>query len=221
MTAQQLIADDILEVSPSDRIEQVLQWMEEFKVTVLPVVNNRGIFLGVLHDFVLLGADDKSKAVSSLKVPLPQPTIHKSKHIYDVITEFGKIDISFIPVVGDNDDYLGVITIDHFMHILSEISSLNQPGSIIVLEVNDRDYSMYEISRIIEENDARILNSFISARPDSTKIYVTLKINQSDVRPIIQSFQRYGYTISNLFTEKSYSDEMKDRYDLFMKYLNM
>lgn len=221
MTAYQLIADDILEVNPSDSITKVLQWMEEFKMTVLPVVSKNGMYLGVIHDFLLLGASDKNLPISSLKIPLPQPVIHRGKHLYDVITAFGKIDINFLPVVGDKCEYLGVIGTDHFIKILSEVSSLNQPGSIIVLDVNERDYSLHEISKIVEENDARILNTFISEKPDSTKVYVTLKINKSDIRPIIQSFERYGYTISNLFTEKSFDDEMNDRYEQFMNYLNM
>lgn len=221
MTAYQLIADDILEVTPSDRIGKVLQWMEEFNMPVLPVVNSKGIYLGVLHDFLLLGASDKDKAISSLNIPLPQPFIDKNKHLYDVITAFGKLDITFLPVVNDKCEYLGVITVEHFIKQLSEVSSLNQPGSVIVLEVNERDYSLNEISRIVEENDARILNSFISAKPDSTTVYVTLKINKEDIRPIIQSLERHSYTISNLFTEKSYDDEMNDRYEQFMNYLNM
>lgn len=221
MTAYQLIADDILEVTPSDRIGKVLQWMEEFNMTVLPVVNTRGQYLGVLHDFLLLGAADKNKAISSLNIPLPQPAIDKDKHLYDVITAFGKLDITFLPVVNDKCEYLGVITVEHFIKQLSAVSSLNQPGSVIVIEVNERDYSLHEISRIVEENDARILNSFVSAKPDSTTVYVTLKINKEDVRAIIQSFERHSYIISNLFTEKSYDEEMNDRYEQFMNYLNM
>ncbi|MFT6844304.1 MAG: acetoin utilization protein AcuB [Flavobacteriales bacterium] len=221
MTAHQLITDDILEVSPSDRIEKVLQWMEEFNMTVLPVVSNRGMYLGVIHDFVLLGSADKEKPISHLNIPLPQPAIFKGKHLYDVISAFGKLDINFLPVIGDKAEYLGVISLDHFIKSLSEISSLNQAGSVVILEVNERDYSLHEISQIVEENDARILNSFISAKPDSTTVYVTIKINKEDVRPIIQSFERFGYTISNLFTEDSYNKEMNDRYEQFMNYLNM
>lgn len=221
MNAHQLIADDILEVTPSDRIYKVLQWMEDFKVTVLPVVNSQGIYLGVIHDFLLLGTPDKDYPISKLNIPLPQPSVNKNKHLLDVITAFGKSDIHFLPVIDDHEKYQGVITLDHFIKVLSEVSSLNEVGSIIVLAVNERDYSLHEISQIVEENDARILNSFISANPNSTKTYVTLKINKQDVRPIVQSFERYEYVVSNLFTEKSYTDELNDRFEQFMNYLNM
>jgi hypothetical protein len=95
------------------------------------------------------------------------------------------------------------------------------PGGIIILEVSENDYSMAEISRIVESNDARIIGAFFTTRNDSTLIDLTLKINNIDLNPVIQTFERYNYTIKATFAEKDDLDDLRERYDSLMNYLNI
>ena len=72
-----------------------------------------------------------------------------------------------------------------------------------------------------ESNDAKVLGMFVSTFPDSTRMEVSLKINKIDVRPILQTFTRYNYTIKASFTEDTYSESLQDRYNELMNYLNI
>jgi hypothetical protein len=95
------------------------------------------------------------------------------------------------------------------------------PGGIIVLQMADSSYSMSEISQIVESNDAKILNMCLRNYEESTQVEITIKLNVFDVVPVIQTFQRYNYTISAVFGEKDDLDELRDRYDALMNYLNI
>ena len=100
-------------------------------------------------------------------------------------------------------------------------AAINQPGSIIVLEMTQNDYSLSEIAQIIESNDAKILSMYITSRIDSTLLDVILKINKQDLNAIIQTFSRYNYTIKASYGEKEDPEDLRDRFDSLMNYLNV
>jgi acetoin utilization protein AcuB len=52
-------------------------------------------------------------------------------------------------------------------------------------------------------------------------IDLTLKINDIDLNPVIQTFERYNYTIKATFAEKDDLDDLKERYDALMNYLSI
>ena len=98
----------------------------------------------------------------------------------------------------------------------------NISGAVIVLEMNAHDYSMAQIARIVEDNDAKILSSHVTSISNTFKIEVTLTINQNDLTSIIRSFMRFDYTIKGTFQGKNrYEDVLRKNYDQFMVYLNV
>jgi hypothetical protein len=98
---------------------------------------------------------------------------------------------------------------------------LNNPGGIIILELNDKDYLLTEIAQIVESNDAKVLGMYLTTFPDSTRIEITLKINKIDVGPVLQTFIRYNYTIKASFSEDTYTESLQERYNSLMNYLNI
>ena len=96
------------------------------------------------------------------------------------------------------------------------------PGGVIVLEMNAYDYSLAQIARIVEDNDAKILSSNVTSINNSFKIEVTLKINHTDLTSIIRSFMRFDYTIkASLQGKNRHEDVLRNNYDQFMLYLNV
>ena len=90
-----------------------------------------------------------------------------------------------------------------------------------MLEMPKRDYSLAEISRIIESEGVAILISFLTADKDSEKVYVTVKINTQDAQHAIATLQRHEYHIRASFSEETYFEDLKERYDALMSYLNV
>ncbi|PCJ77862.1 MAG: CBS domain-containing protein [Flavobacteriales bacterium] len=194
--------------------------MDEFKVSHLPVVE--GVkFLGLVAEPDLLDLNSPEEKISHCDLNMLNSPVYEHQHIFEVVKTISDLNISIIPVLNEKENYIGSITLRHLMHIIAELSLVSGPGSTIVLEMNTNDYSLSEISQIIEGNDARILGTYLTSHPNSTKIEVTVKVNKSDLGAILQTFNRYDYTVSASYDQGDYGDILKDRYDSLMNYLNI
>jgi acetoin utilization protein AcuB len=194
--------------------------MEEYRVSQLPVVKS-GKFLGMITEDDALEIEDMSSKLKKYELRLLRLYVLGSQHIFDIIKMVSEFKLSLVPVVDLNMVYAGSITLDILINKVAGFASINQPGSTIVLDLNVNDYSMSEIARIVEGNDAKILSSFITSSPDSTRLELTLKINQVDIGGVIQTFNRYNYLVSATFQESKMDEYLHKRYDELMKYLDI
>ncbi len=220
MTALELINDEIPPLKHSDSAEKALNWMDEFKVSHLPVLKN-GNFVGLISESDLLDQMDVEKTLDELFQHLPRPYVLSKDHIYQVLSRLSELKLTLIPVLGDNEDFLGCVTSQQLMQIFAKTGSIKEHGGIIVLEMALIDYSLAQIAQIVESNDAKILSSFIMSTPDSTNIEVTLKINKMELDRIIRTFERYDYIIKASFQKSNHDSDLKYRYDALMNYLNL
>lgn len=220
MIAKDLITDGIVPLKTSDTGATGLKLMEEYKVSHLPIVNNIDL-LGLISEEDLYNHNNLDDVIGNHTLSLNRSSIDHYGHIYEVINIFTEQKLTLLPVVDKSDSYLGVITLPALVQKFAEKSGILNPGGIIVLELNEADYSMTEISTIVESNDAKILNSFVTAHADSTKIEVTLKLNRLDIYPVLQTFYRYNYIVLASFSESNYMNGLKDRFDSLMSYLNV
>ncbi|MCS6819959.1 MAG: hypothetical protein NZ522_08400, partial [Chitinophagales bacterium] len=131
------------------------------------------------------------------------------------------LKISIIPVLDEDENYLGVITADSLLRALCHFSSWQEEGSIIEIEMPSRNYSLYEIARLVEGNNLKILSSFTHLRPDTQTTVVTLKINSLNLESIVSAFERYGISVNGVYHETEYSEDLRERYDSLMRYLNV
>ncbi|MFC1731910.1 CBS domain-containing protein [candidate division KSB1 bacterium] len=220
MIPKDLISASIIPLKTSDTGSDALNLMDELKVSHLPIVNNVD-FLGLISEEDIYNLNDLAAPIGDHKLSIKRSFIDKYQHIYDAIKLISELNLSLIPVLDDKNKYIGVITlqklIEHFAHTLS----INNPGGIIVLEINTSDYLLSEIAQIVESNDAKILSFYVTSYEDSTKMELTIKINRMDINGLLQTFNRYNYTIVASFSEKDYLDDLMERYDSLMNYLNI
>jgi CBS domain-containing protein len=220
MIAKELISNDIAPLHTSDTALQALSWMEEYRVSHLPIVNNID-FLGLISEEDIYKISDFEEPVGNHLLSISKQYIFGDQHLYDVIKTISSQHLTLLPVLNESRQYLGVITIADLVTSISEMAAVENPGGIIILELNQNDYSLTEITQIIETNDAKILSLYITSHPDTTKIELTIKVNKMDIRPIIQTLNRYDYTIKASFAEAEYYDDLLDRYNSLMNYLNI
>lgn len=192
--------------------------MDDWKVSHLPVVDGP-LLVGLLDENTLLGYDDEKVRVSEL--PLLEHRVDKEDHIFEVIKIISDFKLSTVPVVGEEGRYLGEISLSSVMGYLAEMDSVRSEGAVIVLEMNMVDYSLVEIARLVEENDAKILSATITNLEGSRLSEVSLKINKTAIRGIIQGFQRFDYKIKAYYDAPNYEDDMRRRYDELMRYLDI
>jgi len=218
MRAIELITEEIPPLTHTDTGEKALRWMDEFKVSHLSVLKN-GNFVGVLSESDVLDKMDLDQTLDVLFDHLPRPYVLSQAHIYEVLAKMSDLHISIMPILDENESYLGCTSVYHLMSLIANTGSIKEIGGILVLEVNTLDYSMAQIAQIVESNNARILSSYIMSSPDSTKLEVTLKINQVELGSIIRTFERYDYVIKASFQRSEADDDTQTRYESLMKFL--
>lgn len=207
-----------LKTSDTGRI--ALSWMEDFRVLHLPIVNHLG-FLGLISEFDIYDFNNLDEPVGNHTLSLASAFVYDHQHIYDVLRLMQQQHLSLIPVIDENDNYLGSISLQSLLEHFAKSLSVSDPGGVIVLEMSAMDYSLSEIARIVESNDAKILSLFVHSWPESTRIEVTLKINRVELGSVLQTFNRYNYNIKAIFSEQDDLDDLRERYDSLMNYLNI
>ena len=219
MTALDLLANDIVPLRTSDTGEEALEVMRDFYVQHLPVVNDREL-LGLVGENDILD-HDAAEAVGSYSLSLPHPRARTSDHLYEVMRMVAEYDLTAVPVVDERGHYAGLITAGDLLNFYARTTPFTESGSIIVLEVQRRDYALSEIARIAESEDAIILASFVEAAAGGSLLQVTIKVNRETVTGIIATFERFGYEVRATFNEGVAVDALRERYDALMSYLNV
>ena len=219
MIAGKLITKMLTPVRTSDTGQDALNTMNEFNVCHLPIVNNTEL-LGVVSQEDILNHDAK-EPIGSYNLSLIRANVSDQDHVYDIIKLLIENQLSIVPVVDGDNNYVGMISERDLLQFFARAGSFTETGSILVLEVNRRDYSLAEMSRIIEGENALILSSFVTSNLETVNIDVTLKINKQDLQAIISTFERFDYKVKATFHEDTFSENLKERYDSFMSYLNV
>jgi CBS domain-containing protein len=220
MLAIELIADAIPPVHTSDPIQKAIDRMVEFRIRHLPIVNEEQ-FLGLLSENDLIGESDLQTPIGALALSLVNPYVLEDQHIYDVIRLFHERQLTVVPVLDAAKNYSGLITVNSLTGYFAGLTSVEQPGGIIVLEISNKNNSLAHMAQIVESDNAQILSSYVRTFPDSTRMEVTLKVNKQDISNIIATFLRYEYDIKATFNHSDENDNSRDRYNSLMNYLNL
>jgi CBS domain-containing protein len=220
MIAIDLISDEIPPIKTSDTGSLALQYMEDFKLKEIPIVNN-SVFLGLITEDDIYDLDNPETPIGNHALSLSKGFVYQHEHVFEIIGKMAALKLTVIPVLDEEDNYLGVISQGTLIERISALAAMKDPGGILQLEMNAIDYSLSEISRIVESNGAKILSSYIYMHDDSAKMDVTIKINQTSLGPIVQTFERYNYTLIGTFHKNEDDNDLKKRYDAFLNYLNM
>src|SRR6218665_802975 len=220
MIAREVITDEIPPLLHTDTGEKALSWMEEFKVSHLPVLKN-GNFVGLISESDILDKKDLDHSLDVLFDHLPRPYVGENAHVYEVLSRMSEHKISVLPILDENEKYVGCTSVHQLMTLITNTSSIKEVGGIVVLEMNKHDYSLALIAQIVESENAKILSTYIMSSLDTTKIEVTLKISEIDLSRIIRSFERHDMVVKASYQRSSDMDDLQYRYDALMNYLNM
>jgi acetoin utilization protein AcuB len=219
ITSSNLINSDLPVLSNQDDPIVALNLMDQFRVAHLPVVRE-GKYIGLVSETTLMGLEFIPEEQAEHNLDLLEVSVKPDDHILDVLKIASQYHISVIPVTDKDNNYVGSISQEDLVEKLSEMQGAHQRGGIIVLEMWEKDYSLQQIARIIEENDAKILSTSVSPGEDG-KIEVNLKVNQPETNPMIQSFERFGYHVKGNYQEPEYTEDLRKRYEELMRMLNI
>jgi acetoin utilization protein AcuB len=219
MLANQLITTHYPTVEPDDKITVALQLVEDFDVLHIAVVDHKK-YLGIISKDDLLDADD----TSSIKVVLSgmlQKAVRPTEHFLTALKLAAQNNLSMVPVVNNEQEWMGAIPATELLKAAATFTGAEEPGAVIILEMERKSYSFGEISRLVETNDAYITQFNTFFENETGLLIVTIKINKVDVSDILATFQRYEYSVRYFMGEEQYENELRYNYDHLMSYLKI
>ncbi|WP_296317182.1 CBS domain-containing protein [Winogradskyella sp. UBA3174] len=218
MQLQDFVINDIKPLNITDKISDLQLLLNQLTYSHIPILNE-GVYIGCVsendaHCF------DKAKILQDCNYAIEGFFVRPNTIWLDVLEAFAQNDSNIMPILDKNNKYLGYYELNDIIHLFNETPFLAEPGGILIVEKGVNDYSFSEISQIVESNDAKLLGAFIS-KMDGDLARITLKIGDSSLNEIIQTFRRYSYNIVSGHEEDAYIESLKDRSQYLDKYLNM
>ena len=219
MLASQLINSGFPAVNLLDKLSFALQLMDEYDVQHLPVLSEEK-YAGIISKDDLLDGYENS-ILATVENTFQRISVKGEEHFLVALKLISENELSLLPVINDQFEISGVILAKDLLHSLSRYVGNDDRGGIIVLETEKRNFSVGEISRLVETNDAYITQLNTYAEGDTGMVVVTIKINKIEISDIIATFQRYEYIVRYYFGEEDYANELKENYNHLISYLNM
>ena len=220
MKAIELIQNDIPPVRTNETIEKALNWMDEFKLNHIPVVNETE-YVGLLSDDMVYDYNQLKDPISNINFLGKQQSVLENAHFFQVMSLISSYKLSVVPVCDEQRNYKGSISTKKLINVFSKQSGFNSSGAVITLLVNDFDYQLSQIAQIIESNDAKILSLYSENLESNNQLKLTIKISDGKLGAVLQTFSRYDYTVQDVFSDDEINNQSKQRYDHLMKYLNV
>jgi predicted transcriptional regulator len=129
--------------------------------------------------------------------------------------------LSLLPVVNNEGEYKGTISAEEILETAAQYNAAGEPGGIIVLQMSPLQFSISEIGRIVESNNAKIIHLNTWTDAASGQLMVAIKINKADLQDVLATLDRYEYNVVQYFGENLSEEGLKKNFEHLMHYLNL
>ena len=215
----QLLETSMITVDLHDTIGHAMERMDAAKQEHIPVLDALQ-YLGMVS-FDELEDAPPAEEVITLQHRFIKPLVRTGDHFLQALKVRSKFFVEQVPVVNERNEWEGVIGSTKLLDQLSMLVGVSEPGSLVVLEVPRHDYAPGEINRLVESNDAMIMQ-LNSIQDNHTGIMqVVLRINKEEVSDIVTTFQRHEYNVLYYYGDESYDNSLQNNLDHLMNYLNV
>ncbi|GAB3567490.1 hypothetical protein GCM10027578_18470 [Spirosoma luteolum] len=221
MLAAELIDPMLPALKPTDSVGQALDWMQEHRIGQLVLIDQTE-YRGIISEELLMDVADDTRPLSDLMHLFEQVYVYEGQHLFEVMGLVIQHRMEVVAVLNEGRDFIGTVSAAELLRQFAQELGVQEPGAILILNLNERDYSMAEISRLIESNNVKIISSYFSSAaygmPDRSRL--TLKLNRRDITPVLSTLERFGYQIEAAFANAPVESIDQERLDSLLRYLN-
>ena len=218
MIIQSLIINDVEIRSADEKIGEIQALFNQLSCSHIPIERDGG-YLGSISENDIR-CFDSEKSIGDYQYALEGFFVHEDNDWLDVLNVFAQNQTNLLPVLDEENRYLGYVELNDVINIFTETPFLNGPGGILIVEKGYKDYSFSELSQIVESNDARVLGAFVS-KIENDVAQITVKVGQTGLNAILAAFRRYGYNIVSTHKEDNFRASLDERSKYLEKYLNV
>jgi CBS domain-containing protein len=226
MTIAEIINHDLPVLKLTDTVGNALNWMEENRIGQLVVVD-AGKYAGIVSEEILMGYNEDME-LTDVMLQFSKISLFDYQHIYEslgLISKYnsGGVPLQVIAVINEEEIFVGIITASEIYNKFGELLGIQEPGAVLVISIKNRDYSLAEISRLVESDNAKILSSYFTGNTyfNNESANLTLKINRESITSIVATLERFGYTVEASYAHEPVESIEQERYNMLMKYLSV
>lgn len=221
MTIAEIINHDLPVLKLSDTVGNALSWMEENRIGQLVVVDV-GKYAGIVSEDILMDYDEDMQ-LADVMLQFSEITLFDYQHIYESLGLISKYSLQVIGVIDEEENFVGIITASEVYTKFGELLGSQEPGAVLVISIKNRDYSLSEISRLVESDNAKILSSYFTGNTylSNDSASLTLKINRESITSVVATLERFGYTVEASYAHEPIESIEQERYNMLMKYLSV
>ncbi len=222
MIAAELIDPMLPALKPTDTVGDALEWMQEHRISQM-VLTDQGEYKGLLSEDLLLDVADEDRPVGDVMRLFEQTFAFENQHSLELLGLVLEHRLDVLAVINDNREFVGTVSVNELLKNFARELGVSEPGAILILSIDERDYSLTEISRLVESNNVKIIGSQFSSAaygiPDRSRL--TLKLNRREIGPVVSTLERFGYTVESAFANAPIESIDQERLDLLMRYINI
>jgi Mg/Co/Ni transporter MgtE len=218
MQLEQYIINDVKPFHLNQKISDLKLLFNELTYSHIPI-SNEGIYLGCLSE-TDVHCFEGDHEITIYKYAIEGFFVRNTTNWLDVLEAFAQNSSNIMPVLDEKNEYLGYYELNDIINLFNETPFFSEAGGILIVEKGILDYTFSEICQIVESNDAKLLGAFIS-KMDNDLVQITLKIGNTGLNEVIQTFRRYSYNIISGHEDDSYIESLKERSEYLKKYLNI
>lgn len=221
MTTAEIINHELPILKLSDSVGDALNWMEENRIGQLVVADGEK-YAGIVSEDILLNYDEEM-LLGEVMLQFSDIYLSDYQHIYESLGIISKYMLQILAVVDEEQNFIGTITANDIYAKFAELLGSQEPGAVLVISIKNRDYSLAEISRLVESDNAKILSSYYSGNTylNNDSASLTLKINRENIASIVATLERFGYIVEASYAHEPIESIEQERYDMLMKYLSI
>ncbi len=221
MLAAELIDPMLPALKPTDSVGQALDWMQEHRIGQLVLID-QGDYLGIVSEELLLDVGDDQRPLKNILHLFEQVYVYEGQHLYEVLGMVMQQRMDVVAGLNEGREFIGTVSTAELLRQFAQELGVQESGAVLILSLNERDYSMAEISRLVESNNVKIISSYFSSAaygmPDRSRL--TLKLNRQDITAVIATLERFGYQIEAAFANTPVESIDQERLDSLLRYLN-
>ncbi|WP_442267559.1 CBS domain-containing protein [Tenacibaculum sp. ZS6-P6] len=219
MNITDYILKEIKALTLNDSVFKAYDLCKNLPITHIPIVVNNKL-IGCFAEDDIQTTENKEVKLSEYTHLLHQFHTNTKTTLLDLITLFAENDCNIIPVLDENQNYIGYYDLRDILDVFTDSPFMHQDNETLIVAKSKSDFSMSQVSQIVESNKAKLLGLYVS-KENVDNVEITIKLSSEEMNEVIQTFRRYDYSVVSQHEDDSYLEELKDRANYLRKYLDM